>query len=432
MSNRPLPARKEILSWALYDWANSAFATTVIAGFFPIFFKDFWSRDHPVEQSTFWLGVALSSAGIIVAILSPLLGAFSDLGARKKLYLSGFAGLGIVMTGGLFFLDAGNWPMAAFMYTLAMVGFLSSNVFYDSLITSVSTDQTVDLVSSQGYGLGYIGGGILFLLNVLMVQQPAWFGLSSAAEAVRWSFLSVAVWWLIFSLPLILVVKEPAAPQRLKSREVIRSGTAEFLHSLRSIFRNRQIALFLLAYWLYIDGVDTVIAMAVDFGKSIGIPNSDLITALLIVQFVGFPFALLTGWLGQKFGARPMILICIAAYFLITLFGSRLDNQPVDIGGITVSKFYLLAGAVAMVQGGIQSLSRSFFARIVPPDQSGEYFGFYNMMGKFATILGPMLVGTVTILTGDAGTGILSISVLFIAGGLILLKVRLSRTEVHQ
>lgn len=417
--------KRSVLSWAFYDWANSAFATTVIAGFFPIFFKDYWSKDSPVEQSTFWLGVAISSAGLIVAVLSPLLGSFSDLGSKKKVFLASFAGLGIVMTGGLYFLQAGDWQLAAIMYTLASVGFLCSNVFYDSLITTVSSSKTVDLVSSQGYGMGYIGGGILFLINVIMVQQPEWFGFSSPAEAVKWSFLSVALWWLLFSIPLFLFVKEPAPLVQLNSSEVLKFGLAEFRQSLKTIFSNKTVSLFLVAYWLYIDGVDTIIAMSVDFGKSIGIPNSDLITALLLVQFIGFPFAILFGWLGQKFGAKRTILICIAGYLAITILGSQLDNVPVVIGGVNVSKFYLLAIGVAIVQGGIQSLSRSLFARIVPPEKSGEYFGFYNMMGKFATIIGPVLMGTVTVLSGSPRIGILSISVLFIVGGYLLWKVKI-------
>lgn len=419
-----MSSKKGAISWALYDWANSAFATTVIAGFFPIFFKDYWSRNSPAETSTFWLGLSISAAGLMVAVFSPVLGSLADMSGRRKEFLAFFAMVGALLTGALHFIPAGDWPAAAAVYTLSTVCFLSANVFYDALLLNVSTPGNVDRISSFGYALGYAGGGLLFLVNVLMVQQPAWFGLAGPAEAVQWSFLMVAVWWIAFTLPLILRVPEPFDLSVASRKIVLRAGFHEYLVTLKSMIRNRNMALFLLAYWLYIDGVDTVISMAVDFGKSIGIGNSDLITSLLIVQFVGFPFALLFGWLGQKAGPRPMIMVCIVVYIGVSVGASVMTASPIMIGSFGISQFMILAFAVALVQGGIQALSRSFFSRMVPPYHSAEYYGFFNMIGKFAAIIGPVLMGFIGVVTGNPRFGILSVAILFIAGALLLMRVK--------
>ena len=417
-------SKKQIFSWAMYDWANSAFSTTVIAGLFPIFFKDFWSKGTPPTESTLYLGLSVSVASLIVAVLSPVLGAFADQGSAKKRLLFLFAVLGISMTGSLYFIGEGQWPFAILLYTLANIGFLCGNTFYDSLIMEVSTPNNVDVVSGQGYALGYIGGGLLFLLNIIMIQNPVMFGLSGSASAVQVSFLSVAVWWAVFSIPIFLFVPESTGDKKLTISEASRLGFRQLLDTFREIKQYKMVVMFLFAYWLYIDGVDTIISMAVDYGKSLGVQNSDLITALLMVQFVAFPFALLFGYLAQKFNTKAMILIGISVYILVTWLGANLDLVPVEVFGFQFSKFFVIAFLVGMVQGGVQALSRSYYSRLIPKDKSAEFFGFYNMIGKFAAIIGPVMMGSVAFMTGDPRMGIQSIAILFVLGAVILVAVK--------
>jgi len=409
---------KTIFGWALYDWANSAFATTVMAGFFPLFFKQYWSAGSDVTMSTARLGLANSIAGIVVALSAPVLGAIADRGTSKKKFLFFFSYLGIVMTSSLYMVSKGNWPMAVMLYVLANVGFASGNIFYDSLITSISSEKKLHFVSSLGFALGYLGGGILFALNVWMTLSPATFGFADATEAVKFSFLTVGVWWAVFSIPLFLFVKEPqntSAP----GRGSVMAGLAQLRDTFHEIKHLKTIFLFLAAYWLYIDGVDTIIRMAVDYVISIGFEAKDLILALLITQFVGFPSAIGFGYLGERIGARRAIFIAISVYFFVSVWGAFISDK---------SEFYVLAVIIGLVQGGIQALSRSFYAKIIPANKSAEYFGFYNMLGKFAAVFGPLMMGGVGLLVRSMGyssdiasrTGIASISFFFIAGGVLL------------
>jgi MFS transporter, UMF1 family len=416
------PGDRAMVSWALYDWANSAFATTVMAGFFPIFFKQFWNHGVDPVVSTARLGMGNSVAGIFIAVLAPVLGAIADRGAAKKRFLFSFALLGMATTASLALVPTGSWAVAVAFYTLAIIGFSGGNVFYDSLIVSVARESRMHFVSALGFSLGYLGGGLLFAFNVLMAVNPALFGLSGPAQAVRLSFLSVAFWWCLFSLPLLLFVKEKGTGQRQAGMDMVRAGLMQLKETFSEIRRERVIFLFLLAYWFYIDGVDTVVLMAVDYGLSLGFNSNDLIKALLITQFVGFPCALLFGFLGQRIGAKRSIFIAIGVYLFLSLWGSFIHAR---------GEFYLMAAIVGMVQGGIQSLSRSFYARLIPPGKSGEYFGFYNMLGKFAVIVGPVLIGTVELTLRSMGVegalvprlGITSLSVLFLVGGLLLFFV---------
>jgi UMF1 family MFS transporter len=414
---------KGALSWAMYDWANSAFSTVVQAGFFPIFFKNFWSQGAEATASTLRLGIAVSTGSLIVALIAPIIGAFADRGAAKKRSLFVFAMLGIVSTGSLYFVGEGNWQLAAVFYVLGTVGFLGSFVFYDSLIVSVSDESTVDVVSGRGYALGYLGGGVLFLFNVIMVQKPALFGLSGAAEAVQLSFLCTAIWWGVFSIPLFLNVDEPGGGKRLSFRQAAREGFSQLAKTFQEIRKLKVVFTFLAAYWLYIDGVDTIITMAVDYGKSLGVADDDLIVALLLVQFVGFPFAYVLGYLGQKLGAKKIILFGIGVYLVVTVLGANLKLEPYNIFGFQISQFYTLAFLIAMVQGCIQALSRSFYSRLIPKDKAAEFYGFYNMLGKFAAIFGPVMMGTIGRISGNPRWGIQSIAILFFAGGLLLWRV---------
>lgn len=419
----PRASRKTILSWALYDWANSAFATTVMAGFFPVFFTDYWSRGVEPTQTTLRLAFGVSIGSLVVATLAPFLGAMADQGGTKKRSLAFFTAVGVAATALLFFVGEGMWLPALLLYVLGITGFLSSLVFYDSLLVSISDERSIDGISARGFALGYLGGGLLFLLNVLAVQNPAVFGLSGIEEAVRYSFLSVAIWWAVFSIPLQFNVPEPAQHGRVTLREGIAKGFSQLRKTFLEIRSVRHVFLFLLAYWFYIDGVDTIITMAVNYGKTIGFGTGDVVTALLLVQFAGFPFALLMGWLGQRWGTKQTLLLCIAAYVLITFLGSSLDLEPMYVLGFEIKKFYALAFAVSIFQGGIQALSRSFYGRLIPQDKAAEFFGFYNMLGKFATIIGPVLMGTVGELTGNPRLGIQSIAVLFVAGAIMLWRV---------
>ncbi len=411
---RATPDRRQIISWSMYDWANSAYATTVMAGFFPIFFKQYWSAGADVTDSTFHLGVANSLASVLIAALAPLLGAVADrAGARKKFLLT-FGLLGVVMTGSLYFVQRGDWVAATTLYVLASVGFLGGNIFYDALLVNVAHPNQRDRVSSLGYALGYLGGGLLFAVNVWMTLQPQTFGLADAGEAVRLSFVCVALWWAVFALPLLIFVKEAGADDAHLSLAAISQGLRQFMQTFREIRQLRMVWVFLIGYWLYIDGVDTIVVMAVDYGMSLGFDSNSLIIALLITQFVGFPAALVFGRLGERIGSKRSIFIAIAVYVGVTAWAYQISN---------ITEFYAIAVTIGLVQGGIQALSRSLYSRLIPQDKSAEFFGFYNMLGKFATVLGPLLMGWVGVISGSPRVAILSLMVLFVAGAAVLWRV---------
>jgi UMF1 family MFS transporter len=384
-----------------------------MAGFFPIFFKQYWSAGADPAQSTLHLGVANSVASVVVAAAAPFLGAIADRARGKKRFLATFAALGVVMTAALYFVAKGDWTTAAACYVAAAVGFSGSIIFYDSLIVAVATPERSDRVSALGYSLGYLGGGILFGVNVAMTLKPALFGLRDAAQAVRVSFAMVAVWWAVFTLPLLLRVQEPPAAGLGPARAVA-AGARQLVETFRRVRGMRHVWMFLLAYWLYIDGVDTVVRMAVDYGLSLGFESSSLITALLITQFVGFPAAIAFGRIGERIGTKNGILVGIAVYLGVTVYGYFMDSE---------AEFYGLAVVIGLVQGGVQALSRAYYSRIIPPEASAEFFGFYNMLGKFAAILGPTLMGWVSVTTGSARLSILSLAVLFLGGGALLIRV---------
>ena len=413
-------SKKSIIAWSLYDWANSAFATTVMAGFFPVFFKEYWSTTDNVTLSTWYLGLGNSIASILVAALAPFIGAIADRGTAKKKLLIFFAFLGIIATGGLWIVNQGHWQMAILFYIIASIGFMSGNIFYDALLPAVATKEKYDYASSLGYSLGYIGGGLLFLINVLMYLQPHYFGISDGATAIRLSFISVAVWWSVFSIPLMLFVKEPTIHNPIGIFSSIKEGWIQLVSTLSKIRQFKVVVTFLMAYWLYIDGVDTIIRMAVDYGTSIGFPASSLITALLLVQFVAFPATLIYSRFASKIGIKNALYTAILGYTLITIFGAFVSKEW---------HFYVIAVFIACFQGGIQALSRSLYSRIIPKNQAAEFFGFYNMLGKFAAIIGPPMMGYIGLITGNPRIGILSIVILFILGGFILTKVDLQEGE---
>ncbi len=412
--------RKPVVGWALYDWANSAFATTVMAGFFPVFYSAI-TQDISAQDSQFYFNLALAAASVLIAVSAPILGAVADRGGSRKKFLAFFASLGMLMTAGLAWVHAGQWWVGLVLYGLGTVGFSGANVFYDSMLVDVAEEDELDLVSALGYSAGYIGGGLLFLVNVLMAQNPEWFGLADAASALKASFLSVSAWWALFTIPLLRWVVETPTQDRAKPLRAIREGLHQLADTLKEIRSFKMLLLFLVAYWIYIDGVNTVIKTAVFFGDRIlGLDQGALITALLLTQFVAFPAALAFGALGQRIGPKPAILIGIAVYLAALVYAWRFLADEGD--------FYLLAIAIGLVQGGVQSLSRSLYARLVPPSKTAEFFGFFNMVGKFATIFGPVLIAFTPKLIPGASErdGIFSLSILFLLGGFLLSRVRVA------
>ena len=405
---------KNAWKWAFYDWANSGFATTVMAGFFPIFFKSFWAGDLEAAESTFVIGSVNSLIGLLIAISAPILGAIADAGKTKKKFLFIFASLGILATGYLFFIPESSWKLAVVFYGLGVIGFSGGNIFYDSLIISVSSPDERNRTSSLGFSLGYLGGGILFLVNVLMYLYPQWFGLSGPADAVLWSFMSVAIWWLIFSLPLLLYVKEKDELMNIEKTNVVTTAFSNLLNTAKSVRNYKKVVIFLLAYFLYMDGVDTIIRMATSYGSDIGLSASSMISALLLTQFVGFPATLVFGFYADKFGYKESLTFAIIVYIGVVLFSSQMD---------TATEFFIVAGIIGLVQGGVQAISRSYFSNLIPQDKAAEFFGFYNFIGKSSVFLGPFMVSGIALLTGSPSIGILSLLILFIPGLILLWKV---------
>ena len=420
--------KKQIYSWALYDWANSAFATTVMAGFFPIFFSQYWSNPDNLSISTFYLGLGNSIASLIVALLAPVLGAIADRGSFKKKFLIFFAFLGIVMTLSLGFIAQGMWPIALLVYIFSTIGFSGANIFYDSLLPSVSDKKNVDYVSALGFSLGYLGGGILIIINFLMISYPATFGLVDAVEATKYSFISVGAWWSVFSIPLILFVDEPKFYQRESISESVINGLIQFRNTFNDLKKLKVVATFLLAYWLYIDGVDTVVRMAANFAFTLGFDQAAIMGALVLIQLVAFFATLIYIKISNYIGLKNGIYLVIIGFCVILLAGYFVES---------INHFYIVALLIGCFQGGIQSISRSLYSRIIPKKKAAEFYGFYNMLGKFAAVFGPVLMGTVTLVLSNivddeikaARFGLLSIMILFILGAYVFSKVDIVEGE---
>ena len=405
----------EAWRWAFYDWANSAFATTVMAGFFPIFFKSYWAAELQDAESTFIIGSANSIVGLFIAISAPIMGALADAGNSKKKLLVTFATIGIIATGYLFFIPESSWRFAITFYAIGVIGFSGGNIFYDSLLVSVAKEDERNRVSSLGFSLGYLGGGLLFLLNVLMFSFPNAFGLNSQIEAVLWSFLSVAIWWTIFSLPLVTGVKEPGVYEKSKSLlQTSKDAFKSLRQTSQSISQYRSAVIFLLAYFLYMDGVDTIIRMSTSYGSDIGLSAQSMISALLLTQFIGFPATLVFGRYSDKFGHKQTLSFAIVVYIGVVLFSSQMD---------TAIEFFIMASVIGLVQGGVQAISRSYFSSLIPADKAAEFFGFYNFIGKSSVFIGPFMVSGIALITNSPSAGILSLLLLFIPGLILLRKV---------
>jgi UMF1 family MFS transporter len=395
-------------AWALSAWANHGFLTTVAVGFFPIFFDKYWASTLSAVQQTFYLGLANSTATFVVMLIAPWLGALADRRAQKKRWLAIWTVLGSLGCALLAAIGKGDWTWALIVYGICSVSFWAGSSFQDALSVQVAQSRESNRVSSLGFAMGYIGGGLLFLINVLMALHPQWFQIADATRATRIAFLDVAVWWFVFTVPLLRRV--PEAPPTAQS-----AAFSELWSTIRTVMRNRAVRDFLLAYWLYIDAINTVQLMAVDFGSKLGFPSDSLIVALLLVQFIAFPFALLFGWLGDRFGTKRSIYIGLGVFAGVTFYAYFMH---------TVLQFYILAGVFGTVQGGVQAPSRSYFARLIPRDRAGEYFGFYNMLAKFAAVLGPIAMGAVALATGNQRLSILVLEFFFVGGGLLLMRVK--------
>ncbi|MCL4791985.1 MAG: MFS transporter [Gammaproteobacteria bacterium] len=415
-AHQPLWRNRPVLAWAFYDWANSAYSLLVVTAFVPLMLGGFWNDGAASPVTTFRLGVGNGIASAVVVLLAPLLGAMTDRAGRRKPWLAAFTGLGVLATAGLAAVGPGGWMLALFCFVLGSIGFFAANSLYDALLIDVAPPQAWDRVSALGYALGYLGSALLFVLSIAMLAQPERFGLASAVDSTRLSFLMVAVWWALFTVPLLLWVRERRDGRAALSGSSLRAGFRQLYRTLQAVRGQPQLLRFLVAYWLYIDGVYTIIKMAVDYGLSQGLSSTEVTGAILITNFIGFPAAIGFGLLGERLGARRGIYLALAVYILATSAAVSMK---------TAADFYVLAISIGLVQGGVQSLSRSLYARLIPVESRGEYFGFYNMMGKFSSIVGPVLAGTAALVSGSQRIGILSILLLFAAGLWLLSRVRL-------
>ncbi len=405
--------KKIINAWSMYDWANSAFATTIMAAVLPIYYSAIAQPELTAPQTTAYWGYTNSIALLLIAIISPILGAMADFKGHKKRYLTIFALVGITATAFMFFLTTGDWLWASALFILGNIGFAGANVFYDSLLPHIATKNDIDQVSTRGYAMGYLGGGILLAVNLgmIMLAPEHLTGLMT-----RISLASVAVWWLVFTIPLWKRIKEP--PRQVFKGEMdsnpLKAGFKRLGETFKEIRKYEDLFKLLVAFWLYNDGIGTIIKMATIYGNEIGIGQTDLIGALLMVQFVGIPFSFAFGWMAKKIGTKKSIYISLSVYSLISIGGYFMT---------TALHFWILGFAVALVQGGSQALSRSLYARMVPKAQSAEFFSFYSVSGKFSGMFGPLVFGLVSQLFGNSRLGIVSLIIFFTSGAYLLTRV---------
>jgi UMF1 family MFS transporter len=405
--------RPELRAWALYDWANSAFWTTIVAAVFPIYFTRVAAAGLEPPVATARFAAATTLAMVVIALLSPILGAMADYAGLKMKFLAAFVGIGVLATASMYFIQRGDWTLAVALFVLGNIAVTGSMVFYESLLPHIAREDERDMVASAGFALGYLGGGLLLALNLLWIQKPEWFGLSTES-ATRLSFLSVAVWWLVFSIPIFRTVREPE--RRLEADEApgenpLRVAFGRLSETFGELKTYRHAFLMLLAFLIYNDGILTIIRMATSYGTELGLSQGVLISALLITQIVGIPFAFLFGALARRITAKRAIFLALLVYTVISIVGYRLK---------TASDFYLLAVLVGTVQGGSQALSRSLFSTIIPSHKSSEFFAFFGVFDKFAGIFGPALFALTILTTGSSRNAVLALIAFFVLGALLL------------
>lgn len=407
---------RRVLAWAFYDWANSAFALSVLAVLFPIFFGAYWSSGDPGSVITARLAWVTAASSAVICVLSPVLGTIADAGGLRKRFLFFLTLIGAVSTALLASVDEGGWLWAGVFYMVASFGYYGSTVFYDSLIIDVTEPENYSFVSSLGFSIGYLGGAVLLLGHVILLRDPAAFGFASSGEVVKFAFVSVGAWWAFFALPVLVFVHERKSKTAVK-RGIIRAAYRELRSTMLRISHYRNVVIFLVAYWLYIGGVFTVISMAVNYGQRLGFADEDLVTALLITNFAGFPATVLYGMFGHRFGPRPGLYLAIAVYVTMSVLAVFMSE---------VWHFYAMAIVIGCVQGGVQALSRSLYASLIPAEQPGEFFGFYNTLTKFAHVTGLSLVGLAATISDDPTWVLFALMPLFIGGGMLLTVVRVT------
>jgi UMF1 family MFS transporter len=405
--------KRAINAWAMYDWGNSAFATTIMAALLPIYYTRVAGSNLPGNMATVYWAYTSSISLLVAAVLGPILGTIADFRGSKKTFLTIFMLIGVVGTALLYFVDTGDWQLASLFFVLGELGFAGSLVFYDSLLPHIAGPDEIDQVSSRGYALGYLGGGLLLAINMGMILLAP---KELTQLMTRLSFVTVAVWWFIFSIPVLRWVPEP--PKKILSGEANLNPLTASFRRLGQTFRDmrgyRELFIFLVAFWFYNDGIGTIIKMATAYGSEIGINQNALIGTLLMVQFVGIPFSFLFGWLAKKIGTKQSIYISLVVYTGIAIAGYFMRTEL---------HFWILGFAVATVQGGSQALSRSLFGRLVPKSKSAEFFGFFSVSEKFAGIAGPFVFGLVGQVMGNSRLAIISLVIFFIIGAVLLSRV---------
>lgn len=410
--------RPELRAWAMYEWAITAMWAVVVATIFPIYFQTVLSGDLPNHIATRNFAWATAIGIIIIGTIAPFLGAVTDRTPIKKLLLAVFTAIGVLASVALFFVSEGDWFLALVVFVLINIGANGSTVFYDALLRHIATNKEIDRVSTGGFALGYLGAGLLLAFCLLMIQQPGWFAMADGTTLpVRLSFVVVGIWWAIFAIPLFRWVSEP--PPKLDPDEVpvgsaLRQALARLARTMRELRSYRNAFLLLLAYFVYGDGVGTIIRMAAIYGAELGIDRGALIAAVVMVQFVGVPFTFMFGILAGRIGTKQAIFMGLGIYTGISILAYFMT---------TATHFFILAFLVGMVQGGTQALSRSFFASMIPQYKAGEFFGFYGVIDKFSGVMGPSVMAAVISLTGSSRLGILSVILFFITGGAMLYLV---------
>ncbi|MBO8170575.1 MAG: MFS transporter [Bacillaceae bacterium] len=413
--------KRAVFGWTMYDWANSAFVTVIMAAVMPIFYRDVAAETLPSSTATAYWGYTQSIAMLIIAVLAPVLGAVSDYSRSKKKFLMFFAYMGALSSILLFFVGQGDYLLASLLVILGTIGFSAGNVFYDGFLPEIAGPDRIDQVSARGFALGYLGGGILLLIDLMMIMKPHLFGIPDTETATRIAFVTVGLWWFVFSIPMFRNVPEnrSQAGEPLPSRwSYLQISFSRIYSTLKHMKHYRELAKFLIAYFLFNDGISTIIKMATIYGREIGIGTTDLITALLITQFVGFPFAFLFGTLAGRIGAKNGLYLALSVYILITILGYFMTSAL---------HFYLLAIAVGMVQGGSQALSRSIYGIMIPVNRTSEFYGFYGISSKFSAILGPLLFGVIAQWTDSSRSAILSLILFFILGMIMLTRVDIQK-----
>jgi UMF1 family MFS transporter len=407
--------RPELRAWAMYDWANSAFQTTIIAAVFPIYFRRVAASGLPESVAMARFAWATTLAIFIVAIVAPVLGAIADHSAIKKRLLAVFAGIGITSCFAMFWITEGEWLFALVLFVIGNVGVAGSIVFYEAILPHLVGTSELDKVSSAGYAIGYLGGGMLLAINHLMIQKPDLFGIPDASIGTRLSFVSVGLWWLIFTLPLMMRVPEPGALAGGRREPIsLTAGVRSLIQTLRELRRYRQALMFLLAFLVYNDGIQTMIRVATIYGESIGLDSGAMILALLITQFIGVPAAFAFGALASRIGAKPAVFLGLAVYAVISGLGYYMR---------TSTHFFALAILVGLVQGGTQALSRSLFASMIPRQKSSEFFAFFGVFERYAGVLGPAVFAMVVSQSGSGRNAILAVLAFFVVGALVLTRV---------